>query len=770
MDRVLENEHIDPAVLEKLEYGRVLEMLAAECRYSLAIEYALALRPVSDLRLAELSLAITAEAVELSNEFPDIVVQGARDLRQSLDRAEKGGRLLPSELLDVADTLSASRALRRSLYRASGAEKRFKLLEGFAALLLEIPELEATIARAISPSGDVLDTASEALSRIRREMRTAHGRLMDRLNSMVSGSRFAGLLQDSIITSRDGRYVIPVKSESRSSVPGVVHDTSSSGQTLFIEPLEIVELNNRWREAQIEESREIERVLLAISAQIGDRATEMESMVVALAEIDLANAKARLSFRLKANRPALQCHGQPDSGGHPSHLIKLIKARHPLLDPVTVVPIDISLGRSYRVLLITGPNTGGKTVSLKTVGLLALMAQSGLFIPAEDGSLTSVFDALFVDVGDEQSIQQSLSTFSSHMRNVIAMLAAVNEDSLVLLDELGAGTDPQEGSALARAIIESLLAAGPLVVATTHYSDVKAFAYETEGVENASVEFNLKSLAPTYRLTIGVPGQSNAVAIAGRLGMPEAVLERAREMIDPEEGRADRLIEEIMRRRSAAESANRRASEIEREAKSLRQAAQEELRQAEQIRHAAREEALSEAEAQLDDSRQLLRRLEREASARRSSEQPTVISVTTDEFAAAAAVVKSFEGQHRRTTNSASQPRIEVGDLVHLSSLDLEGEVLEVDGREAEVAIGGLRLRQPLVALTRKEKRRSSRNSLLAIVALKDPRWQWNWTCGENALLMLSRSWSVIWMALLVPASLLCASSMARDPGPCGRK
>jgi DNA mismatch repair protein MutS2 len=410
-------------------------------------------------------------------------------------------------------------------------------------------------------------------------------------------------------------------------------------------------------------------------------------------------AKARLAFDLRANRPRLWVGGNRDPHGHPSHRINLKRARHPLLDPATVVPTDIEVGDRFRALLITGPNTGGKTVALKTVGLLCLMAQSGLFIPADDESVVSVFPSIFVDIGDEQSIAQSLSTFSSHMRNIISMLGRVTRNSLVLLDEMGAGTDPQEGSALARALISELLERGPLVIATTHYSEVKAFAYATDGVENASVEFDVKSLAPTYRLTIGVPGRSNALAIARRLGMPKPVLDRAGTLIDPTEVRADALLEDIRRRRDEAETLLARARETENEAQQLRRQAGKELRDAEAERRVARDDALAQAEAELDEVRQTLRRLQRD---RESGAAPREqVEQRRKEVEQATSVVRTFRSKRAPRTPVPHEVKIRAGDRVQIIPLDQEGEVVSIDGDEAEIQLGALKMRQPLDALNR---------------------------------------------------------------------
>jgi len=586
---------------------------------------------------------------------------------------------------------------------------RFPRLSDLVVGFADLPGLETSIGRAISPRGDLLDTASDELGRVRRAIRVAHNRLMDRLNSMVSGGRFATALQDAIVTMRDGRYVIPIKTEARHQAPGIVHDASASGQTLFIEPLEVVELNNKWREHQIAEQREIERILDELSEQVGQSGSVLITTVESAAKLDLAFGKARLSFDLKATRPLLWRGGRSPEGGHPSKRVILKRARHPLLDPATVVPTDIELGKNFRVLLITGPNTGGKTVALKTTGLLCLMAQCGLFIPADDGSVVSVFPSIFVDIGDEQSIAQSLSTFSSHMRTVVNMLQHATTDDLVLLDELGAGTDPREGSALARAIIADLLDRGPLVMATTHYSEVKTYAHSTPGVENASVEFDVKSLAPTYRLTIGVPGRSNALAIARRLGMPKSILDNAATMVDPTEVRADALLEDIRRRRDDAEAMQRRASETRADADRIRSQAANELKEAERERREAREEALAAAEVELSDARQSLRRLDRERVPQAPRQENAEIDRQAVEHAAA--TMRQIRREVSLSRPAATGQVIRPGDRVEIIPLAQEGDVLSVTGTSAEIQMGSLKVRQDLSALRRIGRARTETQS-----------------------------------------------------------
>ena len=694
------------AVLAKLEFPAVLAMLAARCRFGLAAERARESGPSADPTQVRSLLDVTAEAVDLLTAFPAVTIGGARDVRALVERAAKGARLQPPELLLVLDMVSAARNLRRAFIRLPDVDARFPRLLDFVEGLAELPDLEADIGRSIGPRGDVLDTASPALAQIRRDVRIAQSRLMERLNALVSGGRYATALQDAIVTTRDGRYVVPVKAEARSALPGVVHDTSASGQTLFVEPFDVVELNNKWRERQIEEGHEIDRILDGLSARVGDRAEAIAGSVEATAAIDLAMAKALLAFDLKANRPRIwdPTEAQPGDGGgnpdgHPTHRLHLVRARHPLLDPATVVPIDVELGETYRVLVITGPNTGGKTVALKTIGLLCLMAQTGLFIPAEDDSLLSVFPAVFADIGDEQSIDQSLSTFSAHMRTVIGMLGHVTPDSLVLLDELGAGTDPQEGSALARSLITELLERGPLVVGTTHYSEVKAFAYATPGVENASVEFDVRTLAPTYKLMIGVPGRSNALAIAKRLGMPGSVLDRAAGLIDPDEVRADALLQDIRRRRDEADAIVAKAKAAEQSAAQLRRIAARELRQAEQERQTARAEALAEAEAELAAVRDTFRRLQRDRETVALTREH--VEGRRQEVDRAAETVRVFKRQRPARQIEGVRKPIAAGDRVQIVALGQEGEVLSVSDGTADVMLGSLKMRQPLDALER---------------------------------------------------------------------
>jgi DNA mismatch repair protein MutS2 len=438
-------------------------------------------------------------------------------------------------------------------------------------------------------------------------------------------------------------------------------------------------------------AREIARVLDAVTAEIGDNASLLLNSIEALAAFDVALAKAKLALQMAATRPRLVNGSE--------RVLRLGQARHPLLDPRTVVPIDIEVGGDFRLLVITGPNTGGKTVALKTAGLLSLMAQTGLFIPAAEGSQIPVFEAVFVDIGDEQSIQQSLSTFSSHMTNVIAILGSVNEGDLVLLDEVGAGTDPQEGSALARSLLDEFAKSGALVIATTHYTEVKAYASTTPGVENASVEFDLKTLAPTYRLMIGMPGQSNALAIARRLGLPEQIVEGARALLDPDAVRTEHYLSEIRARRTDSERTLARARDIEREARQLRRLATEAMRDAEEQRRIARQEALEEAESELEAVREVARRLERDQLTTVAAREE--VEARRRSIEEAQRSVRQFQREHLAPVRLPESLEIKPGDRVQVIAFDEEGDVLAVEDGAADIQLGAIKVRQPLDGLRR---------------------------------------------------------------------
>ncbi|MEJ5225885.1 MAG: hypothetical protein WHV44_15610, partial [Anaerolineales bacterium] len=561
---------MDAKTLTVLEYPKILERLAAHCDFSVSAELARALEPTTSYDLALVRQQETSEARHLL-AVHDLTIGGAHDIRPQVELAARGGVLEPADLLDVKSTLIACRELKKSLERQS---ERCPRLAEMALGLPEPSGVVDAISRVISDRGDVLDSASPKLAALRKEMKVAHDRLMTRLQRYLTDSKTQPMLQDAIITQRDGRYVIPLRAEFKGQIKSIVHDQSSSGATLFVEPLAVVELNNAYRELQLAERNEIIRILSEVSSLVGAAATEIKHGIENLAEIDLAFAKAKYADSLRASEPLIRPYGPKKlpEDKNPRITLKLYQARHPLLDPAVVVPIDVVLSPDTYAVVITGPNTGGKTVSLKTVGLMVAMAQSGLHLPVQSGSELSMFESIYADIGDEQSIEQSLSTFSGHITNIIRILKKIDHRSLVIFDELGAGTDPQEGAAIARAILQHLLERGVPTFVATHYPELKTYAHSTPGVVNASLEFDVQTLRPTYKLTIGLPGRSNALAIAARLGLPESIIAAARAEINPLALRADKLLDDIRKERNRAarereksEKARARAEELNRE-------------------------------------------------------------------------------------------------------------------------------------------------------------------------------------------------------------
>jgi len=714
--------------LETLEFPKVRSQLARYTAFSASRELALNLTPSVNPCEVHRRLRLTDEARRLLDEMPDVSIGGARDVRPAVGLARRGGVCDPAALLEIAATLASARRLRTTLLKLDAAS--FPLLRETAVDLPLLPEVEDAVARAIGEDGQVLDSASPKLARLRSEVRTAFNRLQEKLHNLIMTHGDA--LQEPIITVRNGRYVVPVKATHRRAIRGLVHDQSASGATLYIEPLTIVELNNAWRELQLAEQAEVERILAELSALVGNHADAITAGVEALATLDLAFAMARYAVAMRCVMPEIV--DPPLSPDEP--LLLLTAARHPLLDPQKVVPIDMRLGGRFRLLLITGPNTGGKTVALKTTGLLALMAQAGMHIPASQPSRLPVFAQIFADIGDEQSIEQSLSTFSSHMTNIIRILRALEDvpnaapaetsvsgstqtmppdtqrtgrpPALVLLDELGAGTDPVEGAALARAIIERLLELGVLGVATTHYAELKAFAYATPGVENASVEFDVETLAPTYKLTIGLPGRSNALAIAARLGLAPDLVERARATMARENVQVEDLLAGIHRERDAAAAELRRAMEVRADAEKYRERLAAELRAFEEQRDDAWQAAREEIEAELRQVRGELRRLRDEfRSVSVSRQWLEEAERRLQEVRASLPDVPPGRPAGRPAPPAEQVPRpLQPGDVVRVRSVGLTGEILSINEEEqtAEVQVGGFRMQADLAELTREKR------------------------------------------------------------------
>jgi DNA mismatch repair protein MutS2 len=699
---------MDEKTLTTLEYFKILERLATFCDFPASAELARNLRPVSDVSEARQRQAETSEALELLVTRSDLTIGGARDVRSSVDLANHGGVLEPFQLLDIKYTLMSARDLGRTFEKIGF---QFPKLFEIASMLPQAPGVIDAITRAISERGEILDHASEKLASIRRDLRIVHDRLMAKLQKMVSDPRNAPYLQDALVTQRDGRYVVPLRSEFKGRIKSIVHDQSSSGATLFVEPIGVVEMNNQYRELQLAERDEERRILAELSSLAAQYGEEILQIVNILAQLDLAFAKAKYSEKLHAYEPKLtpiKVQEQLDQGveqqpisRHPGTMIRLYQARHPLLNQDTVVPIDADLDEHTYALVVTGPNTGGKTVTLKTVGLLALMAQSGLHIPAHSGSELSVFENIYADIGDEQSIEQSLSTFSGHITNIIHILKNANQRSLVILDELGAGTDPTEGSALARALLNHLLERGITTLVTTHHPELKAYAHATPGVVNASVEFDLQTLRPTFRLTIGLPGRSNALAIAQRLGMPEGIIDEARSELSPDELRAEDLLNEIHHQRDVARQARAAAEIARKEADALRLELLERLERIEDERRKLLEETRQQATAQIDELQSELADVRKSlARARQPVEVLKEIEEKVDFLEEQ--VEQPVERQEPKlgpAMKKEEQTRrraIRLGDKVRLRSLGMQGVLIALSEQEAEVQLGMMRVRARL--------------------------------------------------------------------------
>lgn len=676
---------IDERVLEILELPKILAALAEKTASPLGREKAEALRPSTDPAVVRVWQEETAEAVRLLRRHEAVPLDGVHDIRPWVIRAQKGGTLQPDELAAIAQTLKAGRRLKAFLLKATedGTGSR---LRAMAERLIGFSELEQTIAGAIGEHGEVLDTASPALRAIRAEIRALESRIRETLEGFIRNPATQKRLQEPLITVRNGRYVLPVKQEYRHAFGGIVHDQSASGATLFIEPQAVVALGNRLREAQRREEREIERILAHLSAQVAAAGDGLLANAETLGQLDFTFAKALLAREQDAGKPALNTKGY----------LVLRRARHPLIPKDRVVPIDVELGRSFTSLVITGPNTGGKTVTLKTIGLLTLMAQAGLHIPAEADSDVAVFSGVYADIGDEQSIEQSLSTFSSHMTHIIRILRQVDENSLVLLDELGAGTDPTEGAALATAILDDLHRRGVRTVATTHYSELKAYAYNRPGVMNASVEFDSETLRPTYRLLIGVPGRSNAIAIARRLGLPEEIVEAARSRLSEDEQRVEAMIASLEENRKRAEAERQEAERLRREVERLRDELARERERFAQEKNRLLEKAEREAAQAVEKARReaeaILAELREQAKAEQASIREHRLIALRNQLDRAR--VRFEREAYPRPARRANPRPVREGDAVRVLTLGQKGTVLEKAGdREWLVSVGLMKVK-----------------------------------------------------------------------------
>ncbi len=712
---------MDSKTLQVLEFSKIRDRLAEFCDFSASAELAHDLQPTPEYTRAVLLLAETSEARRLL-VTSDMTIGGAHDIREQVDLAAHGGVLDPKELLDVQSTLISMRTLQRFFSKHAAT---YPHLADIAARLPSPTELIEAISRCITENAEVADGASPRLYDLRRQVRIAHDRLMSRLQRYLTDSSTASKLQDAVITQRDGRYVIPLRAEFKGQVKAIVHDQSSTGATLFVEPLAVVELNNAFREAQIAERDEVRRVLAQLSAQVGELGGQIDPGVTALAELDLDFAKAKYAEELHASEPTLleistlkrrkfhsnegkSIETNPGGQGTPPELptIRLLNARHPLLDPDSVVPITIDAATGTFALVITGPNTGGKTVTLKTVGLLVAMAQSGLHIPALSGSELPCFQAIYADIGDEQSIEQSLSTFSGHITNIVHILKKADQRALVILDELGAGTDPQEGAALARAILSALLSHGITTFVATHYPELKTFAHTTPGVVNASLEFNVQTLRPTFKLTIGLPGRSNALAIAQRLGLPQEIIEVAKSEINPDDLRADKLIGDIHRQRKIAFKESEKAGKARSEARRLEQTLADRLEKIEDERQKILEQARAEGELEVEIFKAQLKSLK--AELKRARQPLVALQEIEEKVEFVEEEIQSPVKRHLEHTakvdHAASRGPLKVGEKVILKKLGNEGTIISLDEDEAEIQAGPLRMRVHQDELKRKKE------------------------------------------------------------------
>lgn len=705
---------MDTKSLHILEFDKVLNRLADYTSFSAGRELALAVIPTNDKREAEQWQAETREAVQLFDSQRDVSIGGCRDVRRAASNAQRGFTLLPEDFLDIQNSLVAARTLRRQLLRTAETNP---YLAQIAELIEECPGLVTAISSTIDEKGEVLDSASPRLANIRRELRVAYGRIQDKLQRLLNSSD-GQYLQEPIVTMRSGRYVVPLRADARGRVKGIIHDQSGSGATLWIEPLGTVELNNEYRSLQIQEEQEIARILAELSRQVAHHAESLKRVVERMAELDLIFARARLASETNAVEPVFvewrtfaaprppkhanerEKWTPPPRNPHPGSTVWIRAARHPLLNPASVVPTDLLLEEDIFLVLITGPNTGGKTVSLKTMGLMALMAQAGLHVPANEARLT-VFDNVFADIGDEQSIEQSLSTFSGHITNVSRILKEVDDRSLVLLDELGSGTDPAEGAALAQCIVNFLRDKGATTFIATHYPELKLYASQTRGATNASLLFDVETLSPTYEMSIGLPGRSNALVIARRLGLEESILDEAMALLGAGNSQAEAMLDSIyeMRDKMAAQEAGTRLAlrqaERQRDALEARLAQIETERQ--QVLAAARAQAQTELEALQEEVRQLRKKV-------RDAQSLNALKKVSQEIKTLAEEQEETAAAEQKATPRRRRQALQVGDKVLVKTLKVEGTVMSIAGSAAEVAVGRLYMRADLADLELKER------------------------------------------------------------------
>ena len=655
--------------LVKLELNQVLAMLADCAGSEGGKEACLKLRPTSDLEEVEQMLGQTTAASELSTRKGYPAFASAADVSASLERADRGGSLQPKELLQIGGILRCTRSVKGYI---SEDDQETVLDELFRALTPN-KYLEDRILGAILSEEEIADTASPELADIRRHMRIQAGKIRDGLQKVISSPAYSKFLRETIITIRQGRYVVPVKSECKNDVPGLVHDVSATGSTYFVEPMSAVNANNALRELELKEKKEIERILAELSAEAASHAEDINLDYTMLVQLDVIFAKAKLAFQMRAWAPIMNDKGR----------VELRNARHPLIDPKKVVPISLRLGSDFDTMIITGPNTGGKTVTLKTIGLLTLMAECGLHVPAGDGSVLSTFDAILADIGDEQSIAQSLSTFSSHMKTIVDVVAQCDDRTLVLYDELGAGTDPAEGAALAIALIEFSRKMGSRVVATTHYAELKLYAMRTKGVINASCEFDVETLQPTYKLLIGIPGKSNAFAISRKLGLSEEILKEASDLVGKSDKDFEDVLSQLEQQRQQMESARMEAEELRQETARIKQQSEQYQEQLRKEKEKAMEAARREAQGIIEEARAAANAASEELKALRKQLQDGDTTGLNQRQAELRRTLNETEDRLRAQQPQRQRPKetrdIMVGDTVELLKLGIKASVLAIN-------------------------------------------------------------------------------------------
>ena len=655
--------------LVKLELNQVLAMLADCAGSEGGKEACLKLRPTSDLEEVEQMLGQTTAASELSTRKGYPAFASAADVSASLERADRGGSLQPKELLQIGGILRCTRSVKGYI---SEDDQETVLDELFRALTPN-KYLEDRILGAILSEEEIADTASPELADIRRHMRIQAGKIRDSLQKVISSPAYSKFLREPIITIRQGRYVVPVKSECKNDVPGLVHDVSATGSTYFVEPMSAVNANNALRELELKEKKEIERILAELSAEAAAHAEDINLDYTMLVQLDVIFAKAKLAFQMRAWAPIMNDKGR----------VELRNARHPLIDPKKVVPISLRLGSDFDTMIITGPNTGGKTVTLKTIGLLTLMAECGLHVPAGDGSVLSTFDAILADIGDEQSIAQSLSTFSSHMKTIVDVVAQCDDRTLVLYDELGAGTDPAEGAALAIALIEFSRKMGSRVVATTHYAELKLYAMRTKGVINASCEFDVETLQPTYKLLIGIPGKSNAFAISRKLGLSEEILKEASDLVGKSDKDFEDVLSQLEQQRQQMESARMEAEKLRQETARIKQQSEQYQEQLRKEKEKAMEAARREAQGIIEEARAAANAASEELKALRKQLQDGDTTCLNQRQAELRRTLNETEDRLRAQQPQRQRPKetrdIMVGDTVELLKLGIKASVLAIN-------------------------------------------------------------------------------------------